>query len=444
MTNAWWRRSLVCRRLHRIPRAVVLALTLALACAPCAAAVLVMHVEGVIDPPTASYLERCIHLATEKDAQALVMRLDTPGGSLAATEDMVTAMLNSRVPVVVYVAPAGAHAMSAGTFITLAAHVAAMAPGTNIGAATPVFMGGQEMADEMKRKVVSHAVSMIRSIAEERQRNVDWAEQAVRKALSAPASEAVKKRVVDLLADDDKDLLRKLDGRSVDLGKGRKVTLRTKGVPVQQVPQTLSEKFLHALAHPEIAYILLTLGVLGIIAELNHPGALFPGITGAICLLLAFYSLSVLSVNFVGVALILLGLGLLVADLFVTAHGILTVGGLISFVVGSIMLTSNAAPEMRLGWHVIVSMTTLTGGLFLLIISLGLRAQKRRIATGMEGLVGSVGQSRTALNPRGQVFVVGELWRARAEGEHIPPSEEVEVIGVDGLTLQVRRKRPKE
>lgn len=444
MTSAWWRPSLVCLRWPKASSAAALSLVLVLNCAPCGAAVLMMDVKGVIDPPTASYVDRCLRIAAQREAQALIMRLDTPGGSLAATEDIVTAMMNSQVPVVVYVAPAGAHAMSAGTFITMAAHVAAMAPGTNIGAATPVFMGGQEMADEMKRKAVSHAVSMMKAIAEQRKRNVEWAEQAVRRAQSAPASEALKKGVVDLLADDEDDLLRKLDGRSVDMGKGRKVTLRTRGARLEEVQQTLSEKFLHALAHPEIAYILLTLGVLGIIAELNHPGALFPGITGAICLLLAFYSLSVLSVNFVGVALILLGLGLLVADLFVASHGILTVGGLISFVVGSIMLTSGAAPGMRLGWHAIVAMTSLTGGLFLFIVSLGIRAQRRKIATGMEGLVGCVGEARTALNPRGQVFVAGELWRAKAEGEHIQADEEVEVVGADGLTLQVRRRKAKE
>jgi membrane-bound serine protease (ClpP class) len=426
---------------RRISRAAALGLVLGLSCARCAGAVLEIHVTGVIDPPTASYIERGLRLAAEQHAQALIIRLDTPGGSLTATEEIVTALLNSRVPVVIFVAPAGAHAMSAGTFITMAANVAAMAPGTNIGAATPVFMGGGEMPEEMKRKVMSHAVSMIQAITEQRHRNVKWAQQAVEKALSAPASEAVKQGVVELMADDERDLLRKLDGRSVDLGKGREVTLHTKDAKLEQVPQTLSEKFLHALAHPEVAYILMTLGVLGIIAELNHPGAIFPGVTGAICLLLAFYSLSVLTVNFVGVALILLGLGLLVADLFVTSHGVLTVGGLISFVVGSIMLTSGAAPGMRLGWHVIVGMTTLTGGLFLLILSLGLRAQRRKIATGMEGLVGSVGEARTALNPRGQAFVAGELWRARAEGEPIQPNEEVEVLSVDGLTLRVRRRK---
>jgi len=401
---------------------------------------LAAEITGVIDPPTASYVHRCIALAEQKDVP-IIFRMDTPGGSLSATEDIVTDMLNASVPVIVYVAPVGAHAMSAGTFITLAAHVAAMAPGTNIGAATPVFLGDQPASQEMKRKAVSHGVSMISAIAERRHRNVKWAEDAVRRASSSTATQALKDKVIDLIAENRADLLKELDGRKVEVRKGLTVALNTRGARVEEVQMGTGERFLHALAHPEIAYILMTLGVIGIIAELYHPGVIFPGVTGVICLLLAFYSLSVLSVNFVGVALILLGLGLLVADLFVTSHGVLTVGGIIGFVVGSIMLTSGAAPGMRLAWHVIAAMTTIIGGFFLYIVTLGLRAQRLKVATGAEGLIGAVGKARSPLDPGGSVFVAGELWRARAEGETINEDEEVVVTGVEGLTLKVKRRQ---
>jgi len=432
--------------LPRAWKAASLLLIAAAALAPSFAAgktrgvVLTAQIKGVIDPPTASYVRRCITLAERKDAP-IILRMDTPGGSLSATEDIVTEMLNASVPVIVYVAPVGAHAMSAGTFITLAAHVAAMAPGTNIGAATPVFLGDQPASQEMKRKAVSHGVSMIRAIAERRKRNVKWAEDAVRRASSSTASQALKDKVIDLIAENTADLLKELHGRRVEVRKGLTVTLNTKEARTEEVEMSTGERFLHALAHPEIAYILMTVGVIGIIAELYHPGVIFPGVTGVICLLLAFYSLSVLSVNFVGVALILLGLGLLVADLFVTSHGVLTVGGIIAFVVGSIMLTSGAAPGMRLAWHVIVAMTTIIGGFFLYIVTLGLRAQRLKVATGAEGLIGAVGEARSPLDPRGSVFVTGELWRARTEGETINENEEVIVTGVDGLTLKVKRRQ---
>lgn len=443
MTVRWW------MRYWALPRAIRASSLLACAAAALAVAspvgsapavVLIGEVKGVIDPPTASYIRRCVRMAEERQAP-LILRMDTPGGSLSATEDIVTEMLNASVPVIVYVAPAGAHAMSAGTFITLAAHIAAMAPGTNIGAATPVFLGDQPASQEMKRKAISHGASMIRAIAEKRKRNVKWAENAVRNATSASASEALKQKVVDLVAEDGQDLLQKLDGRRVEVRKGETATLKTKGAKTEEVEMTVGERFLHAVAHPEIAYILLSVGVIGIIAELYHPGVIFPGVTGVMCLLLAFYSLSVLSVNFVGVALILLGLALLVADLFLTSHGVLTVGGIIAFVVGSIMLTSGAEPGMRVAWHVIAAMTTAVAGFFLLIVTLGLRAQRLKVATGAEGLIGSVGEVRSPLDPRGSVFVAGELWRARAEGEAIQPNEEVTVTGVDGLTLKVKRRQ---
>jgi membrane-bound serine protease (ClpP class) len=401
----------------------------------------VISVEGVIDPPTASYIRRAISLAERRSAEALVIELNTPGGSLAATEEITQALLNARVVTVVYVSPVGAKAASAGTFITMAAHVAAMAPGSTIGAARPVFIGSESVPPEVSEKAASHAASVLRAIAERRGRNAEWAEQAVKKSSSVPAGRAVKEKIVDLVAEDLHELVDKLDGRRVVLLPGKIVKLRTSTARTEELPATISERFLHALAHPEIAYILITIGVLGIIAELNHPGLIFPGTTGVICLVLAFYSLSVLSVNMAGLALILLGLGLLVADIWATSHGVLTGVGVISFVVGSIMLTGGYPPELRVAWQIIVAMTTVTCGFFIFVIGMGIRAQRAPVATGKQALVGKAALVRTPIDPMGSVFVAGELWRARTDGEPIEEGEEAEIVAVEGLTLHVRKRK---
>lgn len=406
-----------------------------------ASLVYVINVEGVIDPPSASYIKRAISVAERRSAEALVIELNTPGGSLAATEEITQALLNARVVTVVYVSPVGGKAASAGTFITMAAHVAAMAPGTTIGAARPVFIGNEPVPPEVSEKAANHAASMLRAIAERRGRNAEWAEKAVKKSYSVPASKAVKEKVVDLVAENLDGLMDKLDGRRVTLRPGKIVRLATSAARTEELPPSMGERFLHALAHPEIAYILITIGVLGIIAELNHPGLIFPGMTGAICLILAFYSLSVLSVNMAGLALILLGLGLLIADIWATSHGVLTVGGVISFVVGSIMLTGGYPPELRVAWQVIIAMTAVTSGFFIFVVGMGIKAQRAPVATGKQALVGRTAQARTPIGPTGSVFVAGELWRAKTDGERIEEGEEAEIVAVEGLTLKVRKRK---
>jgi len=403
--------------------------------------VYVLEVEGVIDPPVASYIERGIAKAEKDGAQALIIRLNTPGGLDKSMRDITQAELNANVPVVVYVAPVGARAASAGAIITLACHIAAMAPSTNIGAAHPVAMGGGEMTKEMSKKVENDAAATARGIAARRGRNAKWAEDAVRQSISSTAQEALKLHVIEIIAEDQHDLLKQLDGRKVKL-PGRTVTLRTADAKARELPPSPIERFLHILSDPNLSYIFLIIGIYGIIFELQNPGAIFPGVVGAICLIMGFYSLAVLPVNFAGLILILLGVGMLVADIWAPSHGALTVGGVIAFAVGSFMLYgSRATPFLRVSWLIVVMMTVLTAAFFLFIVGLGVRAHWTRVTTGVEGLVGARGKARTALHPEGSVFVAGELWRARAEGDQpIEAGQEVEVVGVDGLTLRVRRR----
>ena len=406
---------------------------------------LTIEITGAIDPPMAAYLKRALGRAEESKAAALLIRLNTPGGSLSATSEMTETLLTSPVPVIVYVAPSGARAASAGTFVTMAANVAAMAPGTVIGAAHPVAGSGQEIPEKIDQKIVNHAVSVIRAIAERRGRNADWAENAVRQSASVTAPQALKLRVIDVVAESQDDLFSALDGRKIELSPGHAVTLRLKGARPQPLARTIAEGFLHAIANPEIAYILLTIGFIGIVAELNHPGAVLPGVLGVISLVLAFYALSALELSYAAAALILLGIGLLVADIWVPSHGVFTVGGLASFVVGSIMLSGSAPPGLRIAWQMIVAMTALTGGFFILVVSLGIRAQLRRITTGQQGLVGRTAEVRTPLVPKGQVFVAGELWMARLEpapgqAASAQPGETVVIERMEGLTLIVRKQ----
>jgi membrane-bound serine protease (ClpP class) len=407
--------------------------------------VYMLEVEGVIDPPVASYIERGVARAEEDGAQALIIRLNTPGGLDKSMRDIIQAELNADVPVVAYVAPVGARAASAGALITLASHIAAMAPSTNIGAAHPVAMGGGEMTKEMSEKIANDAAATARSIAVRRGRNAKWAEDAVRQSISSTAQEARKLHVIEIIAENQQDLLKQLDGRKVKL-PGRTVTLHTADAQARELPQSPIERFLHILSDPNLAYIFLIIGIYGMIFELQNPGAIFPGVIGAICLIMGFYSLAVLPVNLAGLILILLGVGMLVADIWAPSHGALTVGGIIAFAVGSFMLYgSRATPFLRVSWLIVVMMTVSTAVFFLFIVGLGVRAHWTRITTGVEGLIGARGKARTALHPEGSVFVAGELWRARAQDDQpIAAGQEVEVIAVDGFTLRVRPREPGE
>jgi membrane-bound serine protease (ClpP class) len=419
----------------------LLAGALALAAAPPRRSfVYVLEVAGIIDPPTAAYIARGIEAGEKNKAQAIIIRLNTPGGLDLSMRQIIQAMLASTVPVVVYVSPEGARAASAGAIITLAANVAAMAPSTSIGAAHPWSMGGGQMSKEMSEKVANDAAAFARGLAKTRGRNQQWAEQVVRKSVANTADEALKLHVIDLIAADMADLLRKIDGREVKVA-GRVVTLHAANAAVEELPASVAERFLHLLSDPNLAYIFLIIGIYGIIFELQSPGAILPGVVGAICLIMGFYSMSVLSVNLAGLALLIIGVAMLIVDIWAPSHGALTVGGAIAFAVGSLMLYGNrSSPALRVSWQVVVIMTVLTAAFFLFVVGLGARAHWTRIATGAEGLMGARGAARSALSPAGQVFVDGALWRARAMGdETIEAGADIEVVGIDGLTLRVRR-----
>ena len=407
--------------------------------------VYVLRVEGVISPAAAMYIRRGIDTAQRAGAEALVIELDTPGGLMKSMDDITKALLGSPVPVIVYVSPSGARAASAGLFIVYAAHVAAMAPTTHLGAATPVFSGtdgGPEGENQrtLRRKVTEDAVAMIRTIAARRHRNAAWAEKAVRRAVSLPSEEAVRGKVVDLLARDLEDLLRRVNGREVELPDGKR-PLRTADAEIVRVDMDLRERFLDILADPNLGLILMMIGVYGIIIELSHPGAILPGIVGGIALILALASFAILEVNYAGVALIGFAVLLFVADVLLPAHGILTAGGLISFILGALLLTSQHEPYLQVSLQVVLMLASMTGAFFLFIVGSALRAQRRRPAVGREALLGAAGVARTDLKPAGMVLAQGELWSAEAVDEAVSAGERVRVVGAEGLKLWVQKER---
>jgi membrane-bound serine protease (ClpP class) len=418
--------------------ALALAL-LAVAAGPAGAAtVSTLELDSVITPVTVRLVAGAIEQARKDGAAALVILLDTPGGLERSMRSIVRDMLSSPLPVVVYVSPTGARAGSAGVFITLAAHVAAMAPATNIGAAHPVAVGGGGQADkEMMKKVANDAAAFIRSIALERGRNVDWAEKAVRQSVSATEREALKLGVIDLIAESLPDLLAKIDGRQVKTPAGP-VTLQTKGATVKAIEVGWRDRFLALITDPNVAYILLMLGMLGLFFELANPGVILPGVIGGIALILAFFAFQTLPINWAGLLLILFGIVLLLAEIKVVSHGVLTIGGVIAILLGSVMLINT--PELpRVSWSVIVPVVATTAGVFVFLVSAGLRAQVRQPATGSEGLLGAVAVVRTPLDPEGQVFVDGALWRAVSDAGRVEQGERVRVVGVESLTLRVTR-----
>ncbi len=418
--------------------------------------VAMIRLDGAIDVPSAEYLERALSEARRQHAQALLILLNTPGGLGESMMDMTKSLLNSPLPTIVYVYPAGASAFSAGTFVTLAANIAAMHPATTIGAAHPVEMlslpkpeqpeGGKEgkqapvSPDIMTQKVVNAFAEQIRVIAEERGRNADWATRAVRQSATLTAKDALRLHVIDLLAEDPKDLLAKINGWKVSLPGKREVTLETAGAAVTEISPTARESFFHVLGNPNLLLVLLVLAGLGIMFELQNPGAILPGVIGGLCLLLALYSMAVLPVNYAGVGLIVFSMLLFLAEVKVVSHGILTVGGVISFVMGALMLTGSSAPWLRVSWQVIVVMALLVTLFFLFVTGAAVRAHMRKVRTGEEGLLRQRGRALGRLSPRGEVLVEGERWRARAVAGEIGEGEEVEVVGQDGLTLLVQQR----
>jgi len=396
-----------------------------------------IKVEGVINPVAAEFITESIRDAEAESVQCLIIQLDTPGGLDTAMRQIVKGILNSKIPVIVYVGPSGARAASAGVMITMAAHVAAMAPGTNIGAAHPVAMGGGKMSREMSEKVENDAVAYIQGIATKKNRNVEWAEKAVRESVSINAKEALEINVIDLVSGNLKELLNQLDGREIEIN-GERLTLATLMAEVRESEMNLRDRILDTLSNPNIAYILMMLGLAGLYFELAHPGVIFPGVVGAICLILAFYSFHTLSVNYAGVLLILLGLVLFIAEIKVVSYGLLSIGGTISLVLGSLMLFDSPAPFLRVAPKVLITTVTITAGFFILLASLAFRAYMRKPASGSEGLVGTVGVAASRIAPRGKVFVHGEYWNASSE-DVIEDGEEIEVVGVKGLKITVKK-----
>jgi len=399
----------------------------------------ILRVEGTIVPVIADYIDRGITRAEEQNAVACIIELNTPGGLLDSTEKIVQRIMNAKVPVVVYVSPKGAWAASAGTFITLSAHIAAMTPGTTIGAAHPVSGGGQEIPEDQMKKIVEFSAKWMRTIAEERGRNMEEAELAVTESKSFTDVDALNKNLVDLRAESLESLISQINGRRVVLAGGKEVTIDTTGYETARNEMNAIERLLQIISDPNIAYILFTLATIGLITEISNPGMIFPGVVGGISLFLAFYSLGVLEAYPGGIALILLGIGLLVAELFITSFGLLTAGGIASLVIGSLILFSGS-PGIEISRGLIAGVTAGIAVFCLFVIGAIIRGQRRAKATGAEGMIGKLAIAKTPLTPEGKVLAEGELWTARTEGDRISRGEEVIISKVEGLKLRVRRK----
>ncbi len=427
-------------RRRRIPgglAALVLLTGIALASAAGAAVAPVdlIKIEGAISPVTLRLVESALDRARLDGAQALVIQLDTPGGLERSMRAIAQRMLNAEIPVIVYVGPTGARAASAGVFLTLAAHVAAMAPATNIGAAHPVAIGGGGDKESMK-KVANDAAAFIRTVALERGRNADWAEKSVRQSVSITEREAVRLKVVDLVADSVPDLLAKIDGRTVKTTRGT-VTFSTRTAVVKPIEIGFRDRVLNVITDPNVAYVLMMLGMLGLFFELSNPGVILPGVIGGISLILAFFAFQSLPINYAGLLLILFGIALLVAEIKIVSHGILAMGGIVAMALGSLMLFDSPDVGFRISWWVIAPTVGATAGLFLFVVAAGMRALKRRPLLGASGMIGETAVARGPLAHDGQVAVHGELWNAIAEGDPVADGAPVRVVGVEGLTLKV-------
>jgi membrane-bound serine protease (ClpP class) len=418
----------------------ILAVGLMLAPVAGAASVSLIKINGAIGPATSSYIARAIKVAADRQDACLIIQLDTPGGLLSTTEDIVKSFYSSPVATVVYVAPSGANATSAGCFITLAADVAAMAPHTSIGAAHPVQigMGGtepQKRDDPVTQKHENYAIGIIKAIADKRHRNVEWAESSVRDSSATTAEEALKLKVVDLIATDMPDLLKQLDGREV---KG--VSLKTAGAQVLEIPMAAREKFFQMLWSPLVMMILMLAAMYGIIGELSNPGAILPGVVGAIALILLLYMSTVLPINVAGLALIGVAVVLFILDIYAPTHGVLTFGGIVAFFLGALMLFNRADPVFRLSLGYIISATLITAAFFIFVVGAGLRAQRLPVRVGPQLMLGRIVPATARIdNQRGKVFIEGEYWNAISDSP-VETGQSVEIVAIDGLTLKVRPK----
>ena len=398
----------------------------------------VITVNSAITPPIAKYILENIELSAKGGADGLIILLDTPGGLDLAMRDIAKSILNAPIPVIVYVYPSGARAASAGVIITVSAHIAAMAPGTNIGAAHPVAIGiGGGMDKTMSKKVENDAAAYVRGIAAQRGRNADWAERAVRKSESITAEDALRSRVIDFVATDVKNLLEQMDKKTVLLSSGKvKLVLKTKGAIVNEKKMSLRHKILATLSDPNIAYILMLVGLAGIYFEFTNPGAILPGVIGGISLILAFFAMQTLPVNFAGVLLILFGVLLFVAEIKVISHGLLTVGGIISLFLGSLMLFDSPDPALRVSFKVLIPSVAVISLFFAAVIALVVKAQMQNQYTGSEGMAGEIGEAMTDVHDDGRVFIKGEHWHAFSD-KKIEKGKKIKVVKVEGLKLKI-------
>jgi membrane-bound serine protease (ClpP class) len=403
----------------------------------------VLHVKGTIVPIVADYLERGISQAEDENATVCIIELDTPGGLLDSTERIVQKIMNADVPVVVYVSPKGAWAASAGTFITLSANIAVMTPGTTIGAAHPVAGGGEEIPEEQMQKITEFSAKWMKTIAEERGRNIEEAQLAVTESKSFTDVDALNANLIDLRADNLESLIAQINGWEVTLASGATVTINTSGYELVRDEMNFIESFLHAISDPNIAYILLSIGSIGIIAEIYNPGMFFPGIAGAISLLLAFYSLGVLDARWGGILLILLAFGLFIGEVLTTSFGLFTAGGIIALVIGSLILFPRGSPLFSVDPWLIAVVVILVAGFFAFVVQRVIRTYRRQAATGREELVGKTAVVKVALEPEGTVMFKGERWTAVSEKGRVKAGEEVIITGVDGLMLRVIKKQRK-
>ncbi|MEO0076688.1 MAG: nodulation protein NfeD [candidate division WOR-3 bacterium] len=401
--------------------------------------VYILKFTGPIGPISADYIISGIEQAEKDNAIGIIIKLDTPGGLDDSMREIIQKIFNAKIPVVIYIYPSGARAASAGVFITLAGNIAVMASGTNIGAAHPVSIGGKEIPQEMKEKVVNDAVSYIISIAEKRNRNKKWAEQAVRQSVAISANEAIKLNVVDFIADHDTELYQKLD--SIAIVNNKKLPVAGWQTAIKkELTMNARQKFLLFLTNPNIAYILLMLGIYGLIFELQSPGAIFPGAIGAICLILGTYSLHLLPTNYAGLALIGFAIILFILEIYITSYGLLTIGGIITLILGSILLFQSPAPYFRLAKPVLIITIIVTALFFIWIISLAIKAHQKKVTTGKEGLIAATGVAQTDLAPEGTILIHGELWTALSVEDKIKKGEKVIVVAIDGMKLHVKKQ----
>ncbi len=401
--------------------------------------VYVINVDGAINPASAEFIHDGIESASGAQAECLIIQLNTPGGLLKSTRIIVSDLLTSPIPVIVYVSPSGSQAASAGVFVTLAAHLAVMAPGTNIGAAHPVTLG-EQLDSVMMEKATNDAAAFIRTISEKRNRNMKWAEDAVRKSLSITETEALHTHVIDTIAANINDLLKMINGKEIELVRGKKI-LQTEHAEIITIQKSFQQKILDILSDPNLAYILMMLGIYGILFELYNPGAILPGIVGFISLVLAFYSMHTLPINYAGLSLIIFAVILFLLEIKIVSHGLLAIGGIISLILGSMMLVraESALDFIGISWKVILAVVVITVLFFVFAIGLGIKAQRRKPTTGIQGIVGEIGVVMNELQPDGLIKIHGELWNATSLDGVVKEGSTVKVESVENLKLNVRK-----